>query len=160
MEIPFQIILASLLSMIIISSLIYSLAIFRENESRNNVFNSFTNFKNKLENLCFSFPFTQEYEKIVVNENVIAIFAYYTDITKINDFEEIKDKVIEGNFICLSYKNYRIKCEKLSCNITMKSYYFEEKSTLIDYLLKSFYGIKEFSISYKLTREANKINIQ
>lgn len=159
MEIPFQIILASIASIIFISVFLYTINLLRENESKNRVIESFMNLKNKLENLCWSFPFSQENEKIFLNEDVIAIFAFYEDITKINDFETISDRIIEGNFICLAYKNQRIKCEKLSCNITMKTYYYEKATDLPSFFLRLLQGLKEFEINYILYRNLTKVDI-
>ncbi|MEM5880145.1 MAG: hypothetical protein QXQ16_02560, partial [Candidatus Aenigmatarchaeota archaeon] len=121
MEIPFQIIFAAIVSIILLFTFVYLFGIYREEESRNKVFKSFYNLRNKIENMCWSFPFSQEDEKIILNENVRALFVYPISITKLDNLNDIKDKVIEGEFLCIAYKDERIKCEKLSCNASMKT---------------------------------------
>ncbi|MEM5831054.1 MAG: hypothetical protein QXO40_02535 [Candidatus Aenigmatarchaeota archaeon] len=159
MEIPFQIIFATIVSVILLFTFVYVFSTYREEESRNKVFKSFYNLKNKIENMCWSFPFSQENEKIILNENVQALFVYPISITKLDNLNDIKDKIIEGEFLCIAYKDERIKCEKLSCNTTMKTYHFERKKEFLDFIIKSFYGIKEFEIVVTLYKNFTKVDI-
>lgn len=159
MEIPFQIIFAVILSLVLISSFFYALSTLRNIESKNKVFRSFSILKDSLENLCWSFPFSQKKEKLLVNENVIAFFVYHTDITRLNDLHKISDKTLEGNFICLAYESERIKCERISCNVTLKTYYQSRKKEFLDFILKSLYGLREFEINFMVFRNITRINI-
>lgn len=159
MELPFQIIFAVIIVIFLVTTLMYLINLYRETESRNKVFSSFNNLKNKIETLCFSFPYTQDSEILIINEDLIAIFAYPESVTKIDNIDTLSNKILEGNFLCIAYKNERIKCEKLSCNITMKTYYYKRKTEILDFFVKSLYGIKEFELSLNLFRNFSKINI-
>lgn len=158
MEIPFQIIFSVIAIFILISSILYFFGAFRENVSRNNVFNSFHSLVNSIENMCWSFPFSSKYEKLVVNDNVIAVFAHHEYILSIDEKLFSKD-ISEGDYLCLAYESQRVKCEKLSCNITFKTYLQNRSREFLDFLIKVLYGSKEFEINYMVYRNFTKVNV-
>ncbi|MEM0480645.1 MAG: hypothetical protein QXQ14_00430 [Candidatus Aenigmatarchaeota archaeon] len=149
MEIPFQIIFSILVISVTISAFIFAFSIYSIESSENKVVESFKNLASKLENLCWSFPFTQEREKIILNENVIAIFST-SDISNLQINEET-----EGNFICLRIKDKRPICEKLSCNVSMKVITFEKEKAK-----NVLFGLREYEKYLTLSRSFDKIIIE
>ncbi|MEM5820759.1 MAG: hypothetical protein QXP34_00350 [Candidatus Aenigmatarchaeota archaeon] len=159
MEIPFQIIFAVIILSILLSSIFYILSLHFKNESNKKVEEQFKIFYNQVQNLCWSFPYTQTKEKLIVNQNLFAIFA-------IDDIEKISRDLIEeyinnknltvGNFLCLWMKDKRVYCERLSCNISIPIVYYDETKVI----KRDFFGINEYSIYFDLIRYSNNVSTQ
>ncbi len=130
---------------------------WKENESQAKVFKSFESLANLVNNLCFSYPGNERIEKIFINEKTIAIFA--SNEYKEYDENLLKQKVKNselsfGNFICLKYKDKRIKCIELACNLNMSYIGYKEE---VRYFFSLW--IKEAEVKVKVRKEENFVNI-
>ena len=81
----------------------------------------YTELKNKINDLCWSYSESENEYRIIMNENVEGIYlTNNTDREEKNLQEKILSKNISsGDILCIKIKNQRIRCSELDCDAQM-----------------------------------------